>query len=437
MTYCAYITTIKEIRDHSNADRLNIVTVFGNDVIVTKDYKLGDKVVYFPTDGQLDYDFAMANRLLRVKDEAGNETGYMDSEKRNVKTIKLRGETSDGIILKADCLAPYTDVSKLSDGDTITELNGVTICQKYIPRGKVSREGTPKDKSNTVKEKDFYPHFKEHLDTAQLAYNLGKFKEGDLCYITLKMHGTSQRMGLALRKVEPKWWQKLLGFKPKMEWTPVTGTRRVVLKSDKEINSGYYGDNKFRMKYHELLSSKLPKGMTIYFEVVGYTDDGTLIMPEVSNAKFGDKKYENQFIKQYGETTKFTYGCGMKESDIYVYRMTMTNEDGHEIEVPWEMVKIYCDKWGIKYTPEFDKFIFTSQEDLMERVRKYENGADPIGLSHIREGVVVRIEGKEKFTAFKQKSVDFKILEGIIKEQGVLDMEEAGSLELEADEDVE
>lgn len=438
MTYCAYITTIKEIRPHSNADRLNVVTVFGNDVIVTKDYQLGDKILYLPTDGQLDYDFAMANRLLRVRDEEGNETGYMDAEKRNIKTIKLRGETSDGIVLKADCLAPYTDVSKLTDGDTISEIGGVVICQKYIPRGKVSKEGTPKSGKPTVKEKDLYPHFKEHLDTAQLAYNTRKFKEGDICYITLKLHGTSQRMSVSPKIQKPKWWQKLLGIKPKMVWTPVTGTRRVVLKSDEEIHSGYYGDNTFRMKYHDLLSSKLPKGITVYFEVVGYTDNGTLIMPEVRNNKFGDKKYEKEFIKQYGETTKFTYGCGMGESDIYVYRMTMTNEDGHEVEIPWEVVKIYCDKWGVKYTPELDKFIFTTEEDLMERVNTHIDGADPIGKSHIREGVIVRIEGKEQFTAYKAKSTDFKILEGIIKEQGVLDMEEEASLgEFEDSEIVE
>ena len=36
--YCAYITTIKELRKHSNADRLQCATIFGNNVIVDLTY---------------------------------------------------------------------------------------------------------------------------------------------------------------------------------------------------------------------------------------------------------------------------------------------------------------------------------------------------------------------------------------------------------------
>ena len=49
--YCAYVTTIKELRKHSNADRLLCATIFGNNVIVDLSYKEGQKVVYFPVDG--------------------------------------------------------------------------------------------------------------------------------------------------------------------------------------------------------------------------------------------------------------------------------------------------------------------------------------------------------------------------------------------------
>ena len=49
--YCAYITTIRKIRKHSNADRLQCVEVFGQNVIVDLSYKEGQRVVFFPTDG--------------------------------------------------------------------------------------------------------------------------------------------------------------------------------------------------------------------------------------------------------------------------------------------------------------------------------------------------------------------------------------------------
>ena len=38
MNYCAYITTINNISKHSNADRLQIVEVFGLHVIVDNSY---------------------------------------------------------------------------------------------------------------------------------------------------------------------------------------------------------------------------------------------------------------------------------------------------------------------------------------------------------------------------------------------------------------
>lgn len=98
--YCAYITTIKELRKHSNADRLQCATIFGNNVIVDLTYKEGQRVIYFPTDGQLSKEFAIDNNLVRKKDENGNNIGgYLDPDKRNITALKLRGEKSDGLVL--------------------------------------------------------------------------------------------------------------------------------------------------------------------------------------------------------------------------------------------------------------------------------------------------------------------------------------------------
>ena len=75
-------------------------------------------------------------------------------------------------------------------------------------------------------------------------------------------------------------------------------------------------------------------------------------------------------------------------------------------------------------------FTFTTEEDLRNRVDKYfEDLTDPIGKTHIKEGVVVRILNRRTFTAFKSKTYEFKVLEGIIKESSITpDMEEAEAL---------
>jgi hypothetical protein len=79
---------------------------------------------------------------------------------------------------------------------------------------------------------------------------------------------------------------------------------------------------------------------------------------------------------------------------------------------------------GVDFVPILDKFLFTSQEDLLSRVERHIEGDDPIGKTHIREGIVVRIDNREKFTALKHKSFLFKVLEGIIKDCGIVDIEE-------------
>jgi len=421
MAYCGYITTIKELRPHSNADRLQIATLFGNDVVVGLDVQIGDLGIYFPTDGKLGLEFAKKNNLLR-KDENGNEMGgYLEYNKRHIKAIKLRGEVSDGLFLPITSLEPFTDINKLKEGDTITKLDDVTICEKYIPKSNKPIRNMEHQKKKK-KVKDLYPYFTEHVDTSQFAYNVGEFKEGDICYITLKLHGTSQRVSRALKNETKGIKDKILDFFniKNNKWEYISGTRRVVLEN---YDGGYYGGNQFRKQWHDFFESKLQKGESVYFEVVGYIDEDKTIMPVCDNKKINDK----EFVKRYGKTTSFTYGCGKGESDIYVYRMTKTDEDGKTIEYSTEQMKIRCEQMGVKHVPILDKFIFTTQEDLWGRVRRYESGVDLIDSSHIREGVVIRIDNREKFKAFKQKSTDFKILEGIIKSEDVLDLEEEES----------
>jgi hypothetical protein len=75
-------------------------------------------------------------------------------------------------------------------------------------------------------------------------------------------------------------------------------------------------------------------------------------------------------------------------------------------------------------------------DSLSEAIRNlaeaYYDGPDPVGKTHIREGVVVRIVNRPKFTAFKHKNFAFKVIEGIVKDTAEApDMEEAQEEEKE------
>ena len=444
--YCAYITTIKELRKHSNADRLQCATIFGNNVIVDLSYTEGQRVIYFPTDGQLSEEFANDNNLVRKKDENGNNIGgYLDPDKRNITALKLRGEKSDGLVLPIEVLSKYADVSTLKDGEQITILNGYEICKKYIPRSNHRQGGNTSTGNRTRKKKvPVAPLFSEHADTEQLAYNLSAFKPNDEIEITLKMHGTSQRTGYlpVFKGYKRSFLDRILrrDGTPIYDWGYVSGTRRTVLEN---FDGGYYGSNEFREAHSKFFEGKLMKGESVYYEVVGFTHTGTPIMSSCNNKKLNDK----EFVKQYGEETVFSYGCKPivsidcddLQSDIYVYRMTMTNEDGFVVEYTPDFMRYRCEQMGVKTVPVFRKFILDPVDlemdtrtpgEIVKDVSEYHyDGADPIGKTHIREGVVVRIINRPKFTAYKHKNFNFKVLEGIIKDTALApDMEEAQEL---------
>jgi hypothetical protein len=97
---------------------------------------------------------------------------------------------------------------------------------------------------------------------------------------------------------------------------------------------------------------------------------------------------------------------------------------------------------GVKTVPVFWKGIIDSgveNEEAGKIVKQlaelHYDGPDPIGKTHIREGVVVRILNRPKFCAYKHKNWYFKALEGIVKvEAEAPDLEEAEDLEVEYEE---
>lgn len=418
--YCGYVTRLKNVRKHPNADRLVLADVFDSTVVVGQNSKDGDIVIYFPTDGQLSKEYCEYNNLVRKKDENGNNIGgFLDPDKRNIKAIKLRGERSDGLVMPLESLDYISKHLKdtLVVGDQITVLDGQEICKKYIPRTKVRTAGNAPTKRQKRKVNEF-PLFEEHRDTEQLDYNVDNFKAGELITLTLKMHGTSGRTAFLPSAGKNKIEHFIFKLFPRYRY--VTGTRRVVLQQFE--TDGYYGDNAFRAKYHRLLEGKLKKGETIYYEIVGWVNDTTPIMAQGNNKKVNDK----EFTKTYGETTTFSYDCKQGENQIYVYRMTMTTPDGEVVEYPWSLVKRRCEEMGINHVMELDRFIYTTKEDLYERVNKWLDIPDPIGKTHVAEGVVARLEDKPIFTAFKKKGFYFKVLEGLIKDEAIApDLEES------------
>ena len=278
----------------------------------------------------------------------------------------------------------YIKHNELNLGDRIDILDGHEVCCKYIPRKNPSKTSERLGNKTRKKKEPIAPLFREHADTEQLAYNLENFHEGDLIEITLKMHGTSQRTGyLPILKGHKKSLLDIIfkrDGKPIYDWGYVSGTRRVVLE---DYDSGFYGSNRFREQHSKFFEGKLLKGETVYYEVLGYVNESTTIMPIAKTPK--------EDIKTYGKDMVFSYGCKPGESVAYVYRMTMTNEDGDVVEYPPEFMRYRCEQMGANVVPLFKRFIIPDRQELIVRgydsigdyitevAETYYDGADPIG----------------------------------------------------------
>jgi RNA ligase (TIGR02306 family) len=138
------IEKIKTAEKHPNADRLDVCTLEGMSfqfVTGRDEFKPGDTVLYFPIDSCLPLDLMKKLNLVRQKkengelifDEKGNPVieGTLSSSKKNrLKTVKLRGLLSQGLVSSMNLIDDLLTKGGQITAERITEFLGVT---KYEP----------------------------------------------------------------------------------------------------------------------------------------------------------------------------------------------------------------------------------------------------------------------------------------------------------------
>ena len=175
----ASIRVISDLRPIENADKIELAIVDGWKVVVAKDvgHKIGDKVVYCEIDSFLpikdEFEFLRKSSYKKMSD---------GSEGFRLKTIKLRGQISQGLILPLS-LIEYTNVD-FKVGMDVTMLLG--IC-KYEPPIPAELAG---------KVKGLFPSFiqktdEERVQNLSTEYENWKIQSKHKFYVTEKLDGTS------------------------------------------------------------------------------------------------------------------------------------------------------------------------------------------------------------------------------------------------------
>lgn len=376
---------------------------------------------------QLSEAFCKNNNLYRHSELNSDNTknGFFEDNRR-VRAQKFMGVNSSAFFCGLDSLAfTGVDQTSLKVGDKFETLDGVEICKKFVlkPNQKSSANKLSKPK---VKVKS-YPLFREHVETGQYGNNKHLIQKGDLISIQAKKHGTSGRLSYTktIKALKP-WQYKLNQFLPLFKtesWEYVTGTRRVVLnKPEKE---GFHGSEAFRFELASKLTPFLSKGMTLYYEIVGYAN-GKPIMSKHSTKDLKDKAY----TKKYGDEIVYKYGCLEGTNDIYIYRITLTTEDGTDIDFTQTQLVQWCKERDLKPSHDLvEPFIFDGNTEVLDALvdglveRPECLGEDYTDPSHPSEGVIIRVDRGTTTPLFlKSKNFYFKVMECGLEEPDIEDL---------------
>ena len=421
MSYTAIVTKI-QVRSHPNADKLQLGNCQGNQVVVGLDTVDGAVGIYFDTDGELSHDYCVNNNLYnnsalqRLNLPLSDHPGFFD-HKRRVRAQSFRGSKSEGIWLPLSSLSWAGNIDLLKEGDTLTEFGGHEICQKYISpatRRALGQQNQVKTGRRELKQ------FPKHDVTKQLRFVINDIPEDAVIYITEKCHGTQGRYCNVLdEELLPKWKQLLNTylfrrgfFQPTSTYKHFNGSKNVILERS-DSRTSWYGTDDFR--YNVTKDLQLRKGEVIYFEIVGWVNETSPIMPPHQV----DKKSLPEVYKQFGDVINYSYSCPAGEHRMYVYKIMLMNEDGHGVDLSWPQVKQRCTELGLAHVPELHRLMLHEVDEhgstLGATVAQFVEGPSTLNPNQIREGVIVRVESSLGTLYLKQKSHDFCVLEGIIK----------------------
>lgn len=176
MRKLASIRVISELKPIEGADFLQLAIVDGWQCVVRKgEFTVGQKVVYFEIDSWVPYLFAP----FLMKD--GKIRTFNGVEGDRIRTIKLRGQLSQGLVIPIPL-----DVEKaglLAEGDDVTELLGVQKYERELP---ASLQGMAKGS---------FPSFIRKTDQERIQNmkrNFEKWKEENVWFeVTTKLDGSS------------------------------------------------------------------------------------------------------------------------------------------------------------------------------------------------------------------------------------------------------
>jgi RNA ligase (TIGR02306 family) len=172
----ASIKPITYIKPIEGADAIECAIVDGGWPVVVKkgEYKVGDVAIYLEIDSWVPHELAP----FLSKGQEPREYNGVKGER--LRTVKLRGQVSQGLLLPINLNSPLAD--QVSLGDDVTELLGI---QKWEPPIPAQLQGTMKGN---------FPHFIPKTDQERcqnLRKDIFETHKDEIYEVTVKLDGSS------------------------------------------------------------------------------------------------------------------------------------------------------------------------------------------------------------------------------------------------------
>ena len=343
INYLAKVIDITNFLPHPNADRMKIAQVGGYKVCVGIDEPTG-RYVYFPVNSEINpYLLSYCNLYRHSEKNANTEKVGFFNDNGRVTAIKLRGFPSEGFLLPYEQLENFiadtlnlklSNVENDTDFDVAVEGNKeFWICKKYIIVHNISSEQSNSNKRQkrvSRFNKVIDTQFKFHYDTVRIQNDKWAISPYDLISATEKIHGTSGISAYVLCKKKPTIWNKIKGYfgAENTSYDYLYASRSVIKNATETTNPGGYYNCDIWAEADKIIRPHLQKGMTIYYEIVGFLPTGRYIQ----------KNYDYGCVPPK-EGESFTHE---KHFKVRVYRITMTNVDGYVHEFSAKEVQEWC-----------------------------------------------------------------------------------------------
>lgn len=370
----AHIEIIESLFPIPNADKIEVAQVLGWECVVKKgEFKVGDKIIYCEVDSVMpdkpEYEF-LRNRKFRIR------------------TIKLRGQVSQGLVLPIH--PTLNQYSKTEEdyfiGEDVTELLGIV---KYLsPSERVEAQ---EELRKITLEKSRFKKFMMRYSWFRKVFLSRNTKRGWPYWVSKT---DEERVQNIPQRILDQYKDNLVYVTEKIDYQSATFTGKLIPKY-----GGWLGKLISFKKYQFLVCSR----------TVTNNDKNSLYWKIARKHNIEQILRENPNLTiqgEQGDTNVQGNKYGIKEPMFWVFNIIDHEKNYH---YNYFELRDFCDNYNLNYVPlvQMGTYKLSELGSTVQELVEFSKGKS-ILASIPREGIVVRcIENGKKILSFKVINPDF------------------------------